>query len=251
MYFKAMTSSIPLIGVTLDYMQGDHACYSAYPWLAIRQNYMGIVSEAGGLPVGLPPIQRKIPELLDRLSGVVITGGAFDIHPHFYNETNIHPKTVLNESRNLFEYSLLKEAWQRNMPILGICGGAQLIAVFREGNLYQHIPDDIPQALPHEQINPAHQASHIVTLNKESLLYKITKKTQWAVNSSHHQAIRNPGRCVISAIAEDHIIEAIEDPSRDFCIGVQWHPEFAVEYADRQIFSAFIAKAKLYEQSRP
>lgn len=243
--------SLPMIGITLDVFNGSSTEYSAYPWLALRKNYTTVTIEAGGIPVGLPPLNAKnIHAILDKLDGLVISGGNFDIHPSLYGATEIHPAVKLNATRTEFEWTLVKAAWERNIPVLGICGGAQLMAVFLGGELYQHLPDDVPDALPHEQDCPPHQGSHSINIQANTILSTLSQRTSWAVNSSHHQAIKSPGRGIISAIAEDNIIEAIEDPSRNFFVGVQWHPEFGIEYPDRKIFSALIAKAKLYAQHK-
>ncbi|MDI2091116.1 gamma-glutamyl-gamma-aminobutyrate hydrolase family protein [Commensalibacter sp. TBRC 16381] len=246
-----MPQSLPLIGITLDILPGSSSAYSHYPWLALRKNYTTITTEAGGIPIGLTPVPSKtVPFLLDKIDGLIVSGGNFDIPPYLYSEHKIYNHTQLNEARTLFELQLLQEAWKRNMPVLGICGGAQLMAVMLGGSLYQHLPDDVPDALPHEQDLPPHQGSHSVLIQPDSILSSLSQRTSWAVNSSHHQAIKSPGTGKISAVAEDNIIEAIEDPSRDFLLGVQWHPEFAIEYPDRKIFSALISKAKLYAQNK-
>lgn len=241
--------SPPLIGITLDVLNGSEQEYSAYPWMALRKNYATITIEAGGIPIGLPPLNPKnIDLILNKLDGLIISGGSFDISPHLYGSQNIHRNVKINKIRTEFELTLVKAAWERNIPVLGICGGAQLMAVFLGGELYQHLPDDMPDGLPHEQELPPHQGSHSVLIQSNTFLSTLSQRKSWAVNSSHHQGIKSAGKGIVSAIAEDNLIEAIEDPSRSFFIGVQWHPEFGIEYPDRKIFSALIAKAKLYAQ---
>ncbi|CAI3938591.1 gamma-glutamyl-gamma-aminobutyrate hydrolase family protein [Commensalibacter communis] len=243
--------SPPIIGITLDALNGSANGYSAYPWVALRKNYTTITIEAGGIPIGLPPVNHKnIDILINKIDGLIISGGNFDIHPSLYGSSDIHPSVQFNEARTAFELTLVKAAWERNIPILGICGGAQLMAVYLGGELYQHLPDDLPDALPHEQDLPPHQGSHSVIIRPNTILSTLSQRPQWAVNSSHHQGIKSTGRGIVSAVAEDNLIEAIEDPSRDFFVGVQWHPEFGIEYPDRKIFSALIAKAKLYAQHK-
>lgn len=241
----------PLIGITLDIFNNAEHGYSAYPWLALRKNYTTVTIEAGGIPMGIPPLNSKnIDIILGKLDGLIVSGGNFDISPHLYGATEIHPSIKLNTTRTEFELALIKAAWEKNVPILGICGGAQLMAVFLGGDLYQHLPDDLPDALPHEQDLPPHQGSHSVLIQPDTLLSTLSPRTSWAVNSSHHQGIKSAGRGIVSAVAEDNLIEAIEDPSRSFFVGVQWHPEFGIEYPDRKIFSALIAKAKDYAQQK-
>jgi putative glutamine amidotransferase len=130
------------------------------------------------------------------------------------------------------------------MPVLGICGGEQLLAVALGGTLLQHIPDSIENALEHEQPNPRHEPGHEITLVPGTLLHRIAGVDTMRVNSAHHQAVRAPGRfAVVNATASDGVIEGIEDPRYGFALGVQWHPEFLIDPADAKIFHAFVAAA--------
>jgi putative glutamine amidotransferase len=130
------------------------------------------------------------------------------------------------------------------MPVLGICGGQQLLNVALGGTLIQHIPDEIADALPHRQPNPRNEPGHEVCIVTGTLLHRIAGAERLAVNSAHHQAVKDAGPgVVIDAMAEDGVIEGIEDPRRHFCLGVQWHPEFEINEADRHIFRAFVAAA--------
>ncbi|MDN6714161.1 MAG: gamma-glutamyl-gamma-aminobutyrate hydrolase family protein, partial [Acetobacter sp.] len=150
----------------------------------------------------------------------------------------------LRPRRTRAESALLAAALQRNIPVLGICGGMQLIAVNLGATLIQHLPDTNPTTLPHEQPNPRDEASHGVDIQPDTLLARITGgATRIAVNSAHHQAVGTPGRGRVNAIAEDGVIEGIEDPDHRFCLGVQWHPEFGIDPADRTLFKAFVQAA--------
>lgn len=235
---RSSTSSMahrPLIGLTLD--REEAGGYSRWPWYALRVNYAEAVAETGGVPVALPLLEETAAALIDRLDGLVITGGAFDIDPALYGEGETHPAVSLKTLRTRAERALLKAALARDLPVLGICGGEQLLAVALGGTLIQHIPDAIPEALAHE----GHEPGHEVRLVPGTRLAAITGRSVMRVNSSHHQAVRSPGRGVINARAPDGVIEGIEDPARRFCLGVQWHPEFFTDPADRLIFEAFIA----------
>jgi len=233
----------PLIGVTLD--SESPGGYSKYPWYALRQNYAEAIMAAGGLPVCLPHHAALASDYLDRIDALVITGGAFDIDPSLYGEGDRHASVTLKQGRTAAELELTQGALDRRLPVLGICGGQQLLAVTLGGTLIQHIPDSVRDALPHEQPNPRHEAGHAVEVTLGTLLHRIVGTTTMRVNSSHHQAVRDPGpRAVVNAVAPDTVIEGIEDPHRRFCLGVQWHPEFLIDRGDRKLFDALIAACR-------
>jgi len=234
----------PRIGLTLD--AENPGGYSAYPWYALRVNYATAIARAGGIPLALPHHAALAEDMLNTLDGLIVTGGAFDVSPSLYGEADIHGSVTLKEGRTAAELALLRGALARRMPVLGICGGEQLLAVALGGTLIQHIPDSIANALPHEQPNPRHEAGHSVTITPGTLLHRITGAASLAVNSSHHQAVASPGAsAVVNATAPDGIIEGIEAPDLPFCLGVQWHPEFEISDGDARIFAALIAAARL------
>jgi putative glutamine amidotransferase len=235
-----MRKKPPLIGLTLD--SEPAGGWSKMPWYAIRQNYFLAIAASGGLPVALPHLPELADAYLDRIDALVVTGGAFDVDPKFFGATKRHATVSLKEARTEFEFAVLNGALKRDMPVLGICGGQQLLNVALGGTLIQHIPDSVPNALPHEQPNPRTEPGHAVTVEPNSLLHRVVGTTAMAVNSAHHQAADAVGPGVkVSARAPDGVIEAIEDPARKFCLGVQWHPEYHVDPADRRIFDALIA----------
>ncbi|GBQ66318.1 glutamine amidotransferase-like protein [Ameyamaea chiangmaiensis NBRC 103196] len=232
----------PVIGVTLD--SEPAGGWSAWPWYAIRTNYMDAIAHAGGVPVALPHNPRLAADMIAAVDALVVTGGAFDIDPALYGDATTHETVTLKRRRTGAELALLAAALERDRPVLGICGGAQLLGVALGGTLIQHIPDSVPDALPHEQPNPRDQAGHTIAITPGSRLADIVEVPMMAVNSSHHQAILDPGRAQVCARAEDGVIEAIEDPAREFCLGVQWHPEFEIDRGDRKIFAALVAAAR-------
>lgn len=232
----------PLIGVTLDSEQPGG--YSKYPWYAIRQNYAEAIIAAGGLPIALPHDPALAAEYLGHIQALVVTGGAFDVDPSLYGDGERHETVTLKQGRTAAELALMRGALERNMPVLGICGGQQLLAVALGGTLIQHIPDSIPNALPHEQPNPRHEPGHAIAVTPGTLLHRIVGATEMLVNSAHHQAVRHPGpRAIVNAVAPDQVIEGVEDPRYRFCLGVQWHPEFSIDPGDRRIFDALVAAA--------
>ena len=137
----------PLIGLTLDAEPAGG--WSKYPWYALRQNYITALAAAGALPVALPHDVLLAGEYLDRLDALVVTGGAFDVDPALYGDTERHETVALKADRTTAEMALLQGALKRSMPVLGICGGQQLLAVALGGTLIQHIPDSVPNALAH------------------------------------------------------------------------------------------------------
>ncbi|HSU05590.1 MAG TPA: gamma-glutamyl-gamma-aminobutyrate hydrolase family protein, partial [Acetobacteraceae bacterium] len=217
----------PVIGVTLDSEQPGG--YSKYPWYALRQNYAEAIAAAGGLPIALPHHPPLAAAYLDRIDALVVTGGAFDVDPTLYGDAARHATVTLKELRTEAELALTQGAIARGLPVLGICGGQQLLAVALGGTLIQHIPDEVANALPHEQPNPRTEPGHTVRVTRGTKLHRIAGADELPVNSAHHQAVKEvaPG-LVVDAVAEDGVIEGIEDPRRAFCIGVQWHPEYAI-----------------------
>ena len=233
-------SKKPIVGVTLDAEQPGG--WSKYAWYALRTNYAGAIAAAGGLPMALPHHPELADDYLDRIDALVVTGGAFDVDPAMYGEGERHGTVTLKEGRTAAELALVKGALARDMPVLGICGGQQLLAVALGGSLIQHIPDSIPNALAHEQPNPRHEAGHEVQVVPGTLLHRIVGATVMHVNSSHHQAVRHPGpHAIVDATAPDGVIEGVEDDRYRFCLGVQWHPEFLIDKGDKRIFAALIA----------
>lgn len=234
--------SRPVIGITLD--SEPPGGYSKFPWYALRANYFAAAAAAGGLPVALPHEPDMAEAYLDTIDGLVCTGGAFDVDPSFYGGGDKHPTVKTKDWRTAFEFAAVKGALARDMPVLGICGGQQLLHVVLGGTLIQHIPDAVAGALAHEQPNPRDRPGHPVTITKGTLLHRIVGADTLEVNSAHHQAAKDvPQGVVVDAVAPDGVIEGIEAPRYRFCLGVQWHPEFHISAGDRRIFAAFVAAA--------
>ncbi len=238
-----MTARIrPLIGITLDAEQPGG--YSKYPWYALRANYTQAIAGSGGLPVALPHDPGLAAAYLDRIDALVVTGGAFDVDPALYGDSERHATVTLKETRTASELALVRGALARDMPVLGICGGEQLLIVALGGSLVQHIPDSVPDALEHEQPNPRDEAGHTIEIVPGTLLHRVVGASAMQVNSAHHQAVRSPGRwATVNATAPDGVIEGVEDSRYGFCLGVQWHPEFLIDPGDKRIFGALVAAA--------
>jgi putative glutamine amidotransferase len=238
-----MSRSRPVIGVTLD--AEEPGGYSKLPWYALRKNYFSAIAAAGGLPVALPHQAELAEAYLAEIDGLVVTGGAFDVDPALYGGGPAHPTVTLKEGRTDFELAVTQGALARGIPVLGICGGQQLLAVALGGTLIQHIPDSIEAALEHEQPNPRDQPGHPIAIAPGTLLARIVGRERMAVNSAHHQAVASPGAgAVVNATAPDGVVEGVEHPGYRFALGVQWHPEYAVDPRDPAIFDAFVAACR-------
>lgn len=228
----------PLIGVTLDSEQSGG--YATVPWYALRKNYCDAIGTYGGIPLCLPYHHESINVYVDMIDGLVITGGGFDIPPEMYGHTDIHPTVKLNRPRTDFEFALTKACFEAGKPLLGICGGMQLINVVFGGTLIQDIPSLMDQCLEHKQKAPYDRTTHPIIIEPSSRFHSIIQQSEINVNSVHHQAIASvaPG-FFVNATAPDGIIEGIEHPDA-FCMGLQWHPEYETTSSDKKILGAFI-----------
>jgi putative glutamine amidotransferase len=194
--------------------------------MALGLPYLKGLEAAGGLPLVMPPLSAEaIEPLLDRLDGICLSGGP-DIDPVAY-EAEPHPELGPTEpDLDRFELAVAARADARQMPILAICRGTQALNIVRGGVLHQHLPD-LSEEIAHRQKTPGDQPSHAVEVEPGSRLGEALGGTgRIEVNSFHHQGIDRLGEgLVVSARAPDGTIEAIEDPSRRFLVGVQWHAE--------------------------
>ena len=235
--------TLPVIGITVDSEAAGG--YAKLPWYALRENYADSVARAGGLPLLLPHHAELAGAYLDRIDALIVTGGAFDVDPALFGAASRHETVILKEGRTDFELAMTNGALARDMPVLGICGGQQLLNVALGGTLVQHIPDEIPGALEHEQKNPRTEPGHSVAVTEGTLLHRIAGATELNINSAHHQAVKGVADgTIVNAVAPDGVIEGIEAPAYRYCLGVQWHPEYAIDQADEKIFAALVAAAR-------
>lgn len=230
----------PLIGITLDY------CDKPGRYM-LKYDYATAVEKAGGLPFPLPFMTdlSLIPEIVDRLAGVVFSGGE-DLDPALYGQT-VHPKAEqVDPNRQRFELALMAEVEKRRTPVLGICLGSQLMNVYRGGSLVQFLPDrQQPEKIEHRKLTDA-DPRHAVKLEPESIVTDLLGKRDVLANSSHKQAVQRLGRGLrVIATSPDGVIEGIEDPSFPLFLGVQWHPERLHAEPDHlALFRLLVEKAK-------
>ena len=196
------------------------------PEIFLSQALIHQVRTAGGVPVVLPAggEDKVIDWTLNTLDAVIVSGGAFDIHPSLYGQAVAARIDEVQPERSLFEINLIRRCIKENKPLLGICGGMQALAVATGGTLIQDIETQFPDALSHEQPSDPATAWHEVQFT-DPWFVECYGQAKIDVNSTHHQAVDSAGACFISGRTVDGIVEAIRHPELNFCVGVQWHPE--------------------------
>jgi putative glutamine amidotransferase len=234
----------PLIGITTYRTTNE----SHNPILALGENYVQALSQAGALPVlvplGLPDDQ--LDGILARLDGILFSGGG-DIDPAAFKVESVPQVKGVDPDRDRVEIRLVKTALSEGLPFLGICRGQQVINIALGGTLYTHIADQHPQALKHDYYPdwPRDHLPHAVRVESDSHLAAILGTTNPEVNSLHHQGVRDLGAGLQAiAWAPDNLIEAVELLDHPFGLAVQWHPEWLTAYAPmRALFQAFVKAA--------
>jgi putative glutamine amidotransferase len=246
-----MRGSPPLIGITADLSStsSDRRHSQSEPTFFLPQRYVSAVEQAGAIALILPANDSSwgLRCYMNLLDGLVISGGNFDIHPRYYGEKPITQLGMIKPQRTEFELELATSALKRDLPVLGICGGAQTINVVLGGSLYQDIAAQLPDAAEHQQSARKTVGGHRVQVQDGTRLRKIIGRQSLEVNTTHHQAIKKLGRgLLVNAVAEDGVIEGIESTQHEFVLGLQWHPEVLAprQRLQRRIFSAFVARCK-------
>ena len=230
----------PMIGISPSAVpyEADHGSFRRY---ASMTAYADAIAAAGGIPVVLPFVPGDVPALVDRLDGVVLSGGA-DISPSRFGDQDVHPDTYdVDPMRDEFELSLVHEALGREKPVLAICRGIQVLNVALGGTLHQHVPDAF-SGLVHRQHHaniPADQPGHEVIVTPGTALARTVGCERLPVNSFHHQGLKALATDLIAtAVSEDGLVEAVEHRTRPNVLGVQWHPELMA--------STSVAQASLF-----
>jgi putative glutamine amidotransferase len=209
-------------------------------------DYEESVRRAGGDVRVLNPATDSPADAIAAADGLLLTGGG-DVLPELYGEVPHPTFDPAEPGRDAYEIELVRRAFEKDIPIFAICRGVQLLNVARGGTLIQHIPEEVGTAVEHRIKEPRFAIAHDVWLTRDSLLERTLRERledsdSCAVNSRHHQSPKALGEGLIaSATAPDGVIEAVEDPSRRFCLGVQWHPENFWRTGEfRTLFEAFV-----------
>lgn len=233
----------PVIGITTDIV-ASITC-NPYPYLSARRTYADAIERAGGTPIMLPSVINSVYAFADMIDGLVLIGGN-DIAPSLYGDQVTHPTVQLVDPlRTQFEWKMLDLISQSKKPILGICGGMQLMNVWGGGSLYQDIALIKNKANLHLK-NRGVFSSHLTDIEPNSLLSQTTEgKLNIYTNSFHHQAVQKVApHFKVAAHSEDGVIEAIEHES-DWILGVQWHPEYEGSSFDAKLISMFVERSRL------
>jgi putative glutamine amidotransferase len=233
----------PVVGIT-TYVTPAKWSYWDIEAALVPADYVRAVDCAGGRPLLVPPSADGVDETLDAVDGLIFSGGS-DLGPDLYGQ-DPHPETFgIHEARDRAELKLLEAALERDMPVLAICRGSQVLNVARGGDLVQHLPDVVGDE-KHKH-TPGTFADHDVALEPGTRLASLLGEHA-PVKSHHHQGFGKVGAGLrVAAHAEDGTIEAVEDPSHRFALGVLWHPEAG---EDMKLFEGLVVAAADYRAER-
>jgi putative glutamine amidotransferase len=234
----------PLIGVTTYVEEAAWGHWRA-PAALIPFAYVRSVEQAGGRALLVPPDEEGVSETLDALDGLVVSGGN-DVDPAAYGASPHAETGGVRPERDRAELALLEAALARDMPVLAVCRGSQLLNVARGGDLVQHLPEVVGHEQHREVVGTF--SSHGLRVDPESRLGAIVGGERAPVQSHHHQGFGRVGSGLReTAWADDGTLEAVEDPSKRFALGVLWHPE---ETEDGALFRSLVAEAAAYRDAR-
>lgn len=231
----------PLIGIT-TYPRNDDGSFT------LPALYVAAVRRAGGLVVLIPPGEPRPDALLDRVDGLLLTGGG-DLDPDLYGGRRHETIYGVNAERDAGEIALVRSWLPRRKPLLGICRGCQVINVALGGTLIEHLPDVAGEEVLH-RLPPRRPGRHDIRVQADSVLARVLGQTSFPAASWHHQAIRQPAEALRPvAWAPDGVIEGVEMPEHPWLLAVQWHPELtaAEDPLQQRLFTALVDAANQEE----
>lgn len=234
----------PWIGIPTRYHEKSE-------YIGQIRHYLDAVLWAGGLPLMIPTVSDAeiVREYVERVQGILLPGSPTDVDPRHYGAEPHEKLGKLYPERDTTDFAILDFVErQSDMPLLGICFGIQSLNVHRGGSLVQDIPAVVGGATVHDEDDDKPPARHLVRVAQDSLIGSLAGNREVEVNSYHHQAIAQPGKNLRAvAFANDGLIEAVEDTTGRFIVGVQWHPErgWQKDSLSKALFSKFIEQARL------
>jgi putative glutamine amidotransferase len=233
----------PVIGITTYVTPAKWSNWELEAAL-VPADYVHAVERAGGRALLVPPSHDGVEETLESLDGLIFSGGS-DLDPELYGQEAHAETSDVMRNRDTAELALLEAALERDMPVLAICRGSQVLNVARGGDLVQHLPDEVGDE-KHKH-TPGTFADHDVSVEDGSRLASVLGERA-PVKSHHHQGFGKVGEGLrVVAHAEDGTIEAVEDPTRRFALGVLWHPEAG---EDARLFEELVREAEQYRSTR-
>lgn len=242
------TEKKPIIGISGSILIDSSGMFPGYKRAYVNHDYVSSVIKNGGIPIIIPITEDKnlIKQQINLIDALILSGG-HDVNPNLYGEEHLQKLGEIMPERDFFDFNLIKFAKEKNIPILGICRGFQILNVYHGGTLYQDLSYNKDCYIKHSQGYNPKLVTHSVKLTNESKLFNLFNDKEFLVNSFHHQTIKDIAPSLkIAAISKDGVIEAFESEDYNFLIGVQWHPEMLHENINEMniLFSSLINEAK-------
>lgn len=233
----------PIIGLTSQYEYSVGRNFNK-----INYTYIDAIIRAGGVPIILPilSVLEDLDVYIDSIDGLILTGGE-DVSPLIFGEEPIKEVKSICYDRDDMEISIFNKAYEKGIPVLGICRGIQVFNVALGGTLYQDIHVQIPNALGHVSTYNIEGGYHSINIERDTMLYEIFRKEKIRVNSQHHQSVKDLGKGLkVTAMSMDGVIEGVESTTDKFVLGVQFHPEAMINAHKEflRIFNYFIDHCK-------